>query len=104
MSKYVFAYHGGGTPESEEEGAKVMTAWESWFGSIGSSIADGGNPFGQSKTVASNGSVSDGGGANPITGYTLVNADNLDAAVELAKGCPILADGGTVEVAEAVDM
>ncbi len=104
MSKYVFAYHGGGMPESEEEGAKVMAAWESWFGSIGPSIADGGNPVGQSKTVASNGSVSDGGGANPITGYTLVNADNLDAAVELAKGCPILADGGTVEVAEAIDM
>ncbi len=104
MPKYVLAYHGGGMPESEAEQASVMAAWGAWFGSLGDAVVDDGNPTGASKTLASDGSTSDGGGSNPITGYSLVNATDLDAAVSLAKGCPILAAGGAIEVAEAIDM
>ena len=43
-------------------------------------------------------------GANPLSGYSLVQADSIDAAVEMAKGCPILASGGSVEVCQAIDM
>lgn len=102
MAKYVLAYHGGKMPETPEEGAKVMEAWKSWFEGLGSAVIDGGNPCGMSKTVTSGG-VEDNGGANPISGYSLIEAANIDAAVEMAKGCPIL-DHGTVEVAEAMDM
>ena len=104
MPKYVFAYHGGGTPESESDQAAVMEAWTNWYGELGQAIADGGAPVGNSKTVAPDGTVSDGGGANPLTGYTLVEASDIDAAVTMAKGCPILTDGGSVEVAETFDM
>lgn len=104
MAKYVLAYHGGGMPETEADQAKVMAAWESWYGTLGPAIADGGAPVGNGKTVAADGSVSDGGGANPLTGYTVVQADDIDSAVSMAKGCPILDDGGSVEVAEAFDM
>lgn len=103
MANYVLAYHGGGMPETEEEGQKVMAAWEAWYGQLGPAIVDGGAPTGQSKTVSST-SVSDGGGANPLTGYTIVSANDLEGAVALAKGCPILESGGTVEVAETIDM
>lgn len=102
MTKYIFAYHGGKMPETPEEGQKVMAAWQSWFAGLGSAVIDGGNPAGMSKTVTSNG-VEDNGGANPISGYSLVEADSIEAACEMAKGCPIL-DHGTVEVAEAMDM
>ncbi|MDH4116218.1 MAG: YciI family protein [Acidimicrobiia bacterium] len=105
MAKYVFGYHGGsGMAGTEEEMAAVMAAWEAWYGQIGAALVDGGAPFGASKTVAADGSTSDGGGANPLTGYTVVQADSIDAAVAMAKGCPILSAGGSVEVAEAVDM
>ncbi len=104
MAKYMFAYHGGGTPETEEEGARVMAAWTSWYENLGAAIVDGGAPTGAAKTIAADGSVSDGGGANPLTGWTVVQANSLDDAVALAKGCPILDDGGSVEVAEAIDM
>ena len=103
MPKYVFAYHGGTHPESEEEVAKVMTAWKSWMGGMSDAIVDMGNPVGPSKTVSADG-VEDNGGANPLGGYTLVNADTMDKALEMAKGCPILDSGGTVEVAEAVEI
>ena len=105
MSKYAFAYHGGpGMASTEEEMAEIMAAWGAWFGELGGAIVDGGAPVGQASTVASDGSVTDGGGANPITGYTIVSADSLEVAVALAKGCPALPGGGSVEVAELIDM
>ena len=104
MPKYVLAYHGGSMPESEADQAAVMEAWGAWFGSLGDAVIDGGNPTGRSKTVVSDGSARDGGGANPLSGYTLISATDLDAAASLVKGCPILAAGGTIEVAEALDM
>lgn len=103
MPKFIYAYHGGKMPETEEEGAKVMAAWNDWYGQLGGAIADGGAPVGQSKTVSASG-VADDGGSNPLSGYTLINADSMDAAIEMAKGCPILANEGTVEVAPAIDM
>jgi hypothetical protein len=104
MAKYLLSYHGGGMPETEEEGARVMAAWESWMGGLGNAMVDGGNPTGQSATVGSDGSTSPGGGANPVTGYSIIEADSLDAAVELVKGCPILQSGGSVEVGETFDV
>ncbi|MEM8696748.1 MAG: hypothetical protein AAGE05_12070 [Pseudomonadota bacterium] len=102
MPKYVFAYHGGKAPESPEEGETVMARWQAWFADMGDAVVDGGNPVGPSKTVSAN-DVADDGGANPLSGYSLVQADSIDAAVEIAKGCPVL-DHGTVEVAEAMEM
>jgi hypothetical protein len=100
----MFIYHGGGRPETQEEGERVMAAWQAWMGSIGEDMVDGGNPAGPSKTVTAGG-VEDNGGANPVSGYTLVNAADMDAAVKIAQGCPILeGGGGTVEVAEAMEM
>ena len=104
MAKYLFVYHGGKNPESEEEVAKVMDEWGKWFGGMGTAVVDGGNPVGMSSTVNSDGSVSDDGGSNPASGYSLVEASDITDAVGKAKGCPILVDGGSVEVAEAFDM
>jgi hypothetical protein len=99
MANYLLVYHGGAMPESPDETAKVMKAWTDWFGVLGDKLVDGGNPTSQVKTIASNGSVSNGG-TNPSTGYSIIKADSLDAAVGLAKGCPVLGGGASVEVAE----
>jgi len=106
MAKYLFAYHGGGGNDSvtEAEMGEIMAAWGAWMGRHSAALVDGGNPCGEAKTVASDGSVSDGGGTNPVTGYGIFNADSLDAAVEIAKGCPVLNSGGNVEVTEAIDI
>ena len=103
MAKYLFVYHGGGMPESEEARKAEMAAWGQWFGQLGQAMTDPGNPVGQTKTVSGSG-VSDGGGANPASGYTIVNADSMDAAVNMAKGCPIVKGGGSIEVAETFEV
>ena len=104
MAKYMFVYHGGGMPETKEEQERVMAAWGAWYGSMGAAVLDGGGPAGMSKTVDSGG-VTDDGGANPVSGLTIVEAADQAAACEMAKGCPMVVDGnGSVEVAEVIQM
>ena len=104
VANFLFVYHGGGAPKTKEAQEKAMAAWGAWFGSMGKAVINGGNPVGKSWTVKSNGSVAKDGGANPASGYSLIEAIDYDAAVALAKGCPLLANGGSIEVAEALDM
>jgi hypothetical protein len=104
MAKYLFVYHGGKRASNPADVKKAMDAWGAWFGSMGASVIDGGNPVAKSSTVKSDGSVAEDGGANPASGYSLIEAASLAEAQKKARGCPILASGGTVEVAEALDM
>ena len=102
MTKFVLTYGGElGMPGGEAEQADVMAAWGAWFGQLGAAVVDPGNPFAQARTIAADGSVSE---AATRTGYTVLQADTIDDAVVLAKGCPVLSSGGTVEVSEAIDM
>jgi len=98
VGKYVLVYQGGAMADTEEAQQAAMAAWGSWFGSLGSAVVDGGAPFGPSAGV--------GGGASRtgLTGYSILEAGDLDAAVELAGGCPVIADGGTVDVYETIDV
>ena len=104
MAKFLFAYHGGAMEMRPEDRKKVMDAWGAWFGGLGAAVIDGGAPVGASSTVRSDGSLASGGGANPVSGYSLVEAKDLTDAHAKAKGCPILKAGGSVEIAQAMDM
>lgn len=103
MPRYLYVYHGGKAPASPEEGKAVMAKWNAWMGGMGDKLVEGGAPVGLSKTVSPSG-VSDNGGANPASGWTVVKASGYDEAVEMAKGCPILQSEGSVEVAEVMEM
>ena len=102
MAKFVLMFHGGEAPE--EPSPDVMDRWMVWFGELGDAVVDMGAPFGASATIASDGTPGPGGGADPATGYTVIEAANLHDAVVLAKGCPGLSDGGSVRLYEAMQM
>ena len=88
-------------PETEEQQATVLKAWDDWYGALGESIVDGGAPFSpMAKSVNADGAVNDGPVGTAASGYTIVKADSLDVATEMAKGCPVLTDGGSVSVYE----
>lgn len=104
MTKYVLTYHGGaGMADDPAEVERVMAAWGAWFAGMGDAVVDGGNPFGDAATVAPDGSTQHGRSVD-VTGYSIITADSLDAALDLAKGCPVLEGGGTVQVSEALEM
>ncbi len=101
MANYLLLYSGGRMPETEAEQKAVMQAWTEWFAQLGSNLVDGGNPTTpNAKTIASDGTVTDGAGGLMASGYSIIRADSLDAAVALAKGCPVLQGGAQLAVLE----
>src|SRR5687768_4264940 len=102
MAKYLLAFHGGSMPATEKVQAKVMAAWGKWMGKLGPALVDPGNPVGQTKVMASDGTVK-AAGRSKVTGYSIIEAKDMATALKLSKGCPILKAGGTIEVAETFD-
>ena len=97
MSKYVLAFRGqpDRAPAAEED-----QAWGAWFGQLGPAIVDFGNRVGATRTLPA---ARRGEPASAVlTGYIVIDAADLDAAAKLAAGCPGLASGVDVEVAEVV--
>lgn len=101
MTKYVLAYFGGDMPESEEAGRAVMDAWTAWFAGMGTPPVDPGSPVGGSASISPDGTVGDA--ASGLSGYSIVDADSLEAAIEVARACPHLAANGRIEVFETVE-
>ena len=104
MNKYAFSYYGEPQFKSPEEGKKHMGEWRAWMETLGKSMVDPGVPLKAPKTVSSNG-VKDGDGSKTsrLTGYSIVEADNIEDAIEMAKTCPHL-HFGTIDVAEVMKM
>jgi hypothetical protein len=101
MANYLLTYHGGGMPESKEEQERVMQAWTAWFGTLGDALVDGGNPVSQAKAISADGSVMDATMAP--SGYSIIKANDIESAITLAKGCPVLTSGANVLVSETVN-
>ena len=101
MPTYLITYHGGsGMPESPEAQQQVLAAFQAWAAGVGDALADPGAPLGGSRTVSADG-VADGPVA-PIGGYTLLQAADLDAAIDLVRNHPFVARGGSLQVSEAI--
>ena len=95
MTTFILTYR---APENYVRGTDGgVAAWTAWFDSMGAAVMDRGQPVTESATV---GDV--GGGNKPLDGYSLITADDLDAALALAKGCPFVGKGGGVEVGALV--
>ena len=93
-NKYVVAFRSdlNRRPSAEQE-----QQWSAWFGQIGAHVHTFGDRVGRAVML---GEPADAG--DQLSGYIIVTADDLDAAVQIASGCPGLAHGGRVEVGEAV--
>lgn len=105
MAKFVLLYTGGSEPTGETDQAAVIQAWVAWYTQLGSTLVDGGNPFSPiARSIAGDGTVSDTPVGTPATGYTIISADSLDAAVEQAQSCPHLQSGGQVSVYETFNI
>ena len=104
MAKFILLYKGPATPQSEftpEAGARLQQSWEAWMGKVSASLVDGGAPFtGTSTAVVADGTTRS---ASNLTGYTILEAADLEAAKTLVGGNPFLEDGSSrfaVEVYE----
>jgi hypothetical protein len=89
----MIVYKGDATDMSEmtqEEMQAVMAKWAEWMQEVGLALTDIGAPFGPSSSIVDDGSP---GTAVSLTGYSIVEADNMDAARALADNHPFLSEG-----------
>ncbi len=103
MPDYIVAYRGGKRPDTAEQRASHMQDWQAWVGGLGDLMVNPGTPLGKSKIVSRDG-VSDDAGPNALTGYSIVKAGSMEAALEIARECPVLDLDGTLEVAQIKEM
>ncbi len=103
----VFRMDYSNMPVATPEQAQAMTKrWMDWIAGISTQgkLADRGNRLENTgKVIRPNNVITNG----PFTeikeslgGYSIIKADSYDAAMEIAKGCPVLSVGGNVEVRE----
>ncbi len=105
MAKYMLVYTGGmGMGADPEEQQRIMAEWGAWYGTMGAAIVDGGSPFGEARHLKGNGVEAGALGDTPATGYTVIEADSLDAAAAACEGHPHLDHGGQVQVFTCIDM
>lgn len=112
MSQFVFLYRGAGQDRrSPEQLQQSMQKWFAWMKELGEKgyIQSPGHPLERAgKIVSGRGkTVTDGPFAEAkdvVGGYTLVEARDIDQAVEISKGCPIFDVDGAVEVRPVMKM
>jgi hypothetical protein len=93
MARFMLIYKGEATDVSTmppDEAEAVMQKWGEWMGKVGAGLVDVGAPFGPGASV-----VDDGNTRTPVpaSGYSIVEAPDLDSAVALADGHPYLSEG-----------
>jgi hypothetical protein len=108
MAEFVYLFRGGLTEGSPEQMQQHMQKWMGWMKDLtASGNFKGGNPLEKGGKVVSQKNVNDGPFAEAkdvVGGYLLVEAKDLNDAIELSRGCPILPVGGTVEVRPVAKM
>lgn len=103
MPQYFISYLGGDKPSSPEEGKQHMSKYMNWLSSLGKSAVSPANPLKNTSTVNSDGSVTSGGETS-MSGFTIIEVDSMESALSIARDCPFLEVGGSLEVSELMQM
>lgn len=93
MKTFILLYRGPATPQeemSEEQSTEIMAGWKMWIDDIGPALVDVGFPMANGRAIADDGTDTE---ATELVGYTIVQADNMDGAMQLAENHPFLAEG-----------
>jgi hypothetical protein len=103
MPQYIIVYLGGNQPSSPEEEKRNFAKYMDWLSSLGESAVSPANPLKATMTINPDSSISSGSKTS-MSGYTIIEADSMDVALKVAKSCPFLEVGGSLEVSEMVKM
>jgi hypothetical protein len=108
MPKYVVLYtspvSAGAQMENNdpEMAAAGMKAWNEWSAKAGSGVVDLGLPLSHGRKLTSGGAAEAG---TEVAGYSILQADTMEAAEELLKSHPHLQMPGTaIEVYESMQI
>ena len=101
MSRFLIVYRGG-AEASADAPITYPSHWDDWFGSLGAAVLDRGCLTHSSVEVPSR-LAGPKLSSSSLSGYSVVEAADFDAAVKLAESCPIFDEQGSVEIARLAD-
>jgi len=103
MAQYVFVYLGGSHPSNPEEANKHFTKYMEWLASLGDAVISPTIPLKDTHTVSPDGTIGEGG-SSAMSGFSIIEAESIEAALSIAQACPFLEIGGSLEVSELMQM
>ena len=103
MKQFVLVYLGGNHPTDPVAANKHMDKYMQWLASLGESVVVPMTPLKDTTSVRSTGEIREGGSSS-MSGFTILKADSLQAAISIAQSCPFLEIGGSLEVSELMQM
>ena len=103
MPQFILVYLGGDQPSSPKKGAEHRSKYRDWLSSLGDAVVSPANPLKNTCIVNTDGTVTNAS-SSTMSGYTIIEAGSTDAALSIAKACPFLDIGGTLEVSELIVM
>jgi hypothetical protein len=103
MKQYVLVYLGGSQPTDPEEANKHFAKYMEWLSALGDSVVVPTIPLKDTTTVRSDGSIGEGG-SSAMSGFSIIRAESMAAALSIAQACPFLEIGGSLEVSEMMQV
>lgn len=103
MSNYIIIYLGGEQPASPAEAEQHMEKYREWLRSLGDAVVSALNPLKDTHVINAEGNATPGS-QTAMSGFTIIEANSLLAAIEMSKSCPFFDIGGTLEVSELIQM
>ena len=92
MASFLILHQGFEPPTPEQ-----MAGWNAWFESIADKQVDRGGLAGGREITAA-GTTELPFGKDSITGYTVIEAEDLEAAAKVAEACPIVGSTRVYEI------
>lgn len=103
MARFMLIYLGGEHSSDPVEGKEHLEKYRMWLSSLGDAVVSPANPLKDTTVIHPDGTVTPGS-TSAMSGFTILEANSQEAVIEMAKSCPFLEIGGTLEVSELVQM
>jgi hypothetical protein len=103
MAKFVFVYLGGNQPSDPEEASKHFSKYMDWLSSLGDTVVIPTIPLKDTNTVSPDGTIREGG-SSAMSGFSIIEAESMEAALGIARSCPFLEIDGSLEVSEMMEV
>ena len=101
MARFLVTYYAGDMPQDPESIAQARRAFAQWAAKTGAALAEAGAPIRSATTISSDG-IHHGTPAGPFMGWSVIEAEDGNAAVRLMEDHPFICRGGILQLNEPI--
>lgn len=103
MKQFILVYLGGKQPATPDAANSHFAKYVEWLSSLGDSVVIPTIPLKDTHTVSPDGTTEEGG-SSAMSGFTVIKAESMEAALAIARSCPFLEIDGSLEVSEMMQV